>query len=264
MPAVREISGKDNPIFRLVKSLHDHRTAAKEGLLFLEGIRLCEDVLSFGHTPVYILCSNNAKELAQTWSERFRVPEDTVIVSMPPFLFEKLSSTNHPQGIAIVIRMPSYPTVLPSQGRDIYLLCENTSDPGNLGTMIRTADAFGFSAVLITSGTVDPYNEKVIRASMGSCFHIPIMRFETIRDACLQLHEFGVELIASHLNGEPLPGVSFRYPAAVVVGNEAHGLSDECTAMCDRKIAIPMPGHAESLNASIAFSVFGYVLMTGK
>jgi len=264
MPAVREISGKDNPIYRFVKSLHDNRTAAKEGLLFLEGIRLCEDALSHGYTPVYILCSTDEKALAHSWSERFCVPEDTVLVSMPEHLFAKLGSTNHPQGIAIVIKMPVSPEILPVQGRDMYLLCENTSDPGNLGTMIRTADAFGFSAVLITSGTVDPFNEKVIRASMGSCFHIPIMRFETIRDACLHLKEFGVELIASHLDGEPLPGATFRYPVAVVVGNEAHGLSDECSAMCDRKIKIPMPGHAESLNASVAFSIFGYALMTGK
>ena len=126
--------------------------------------------------------------------------------------------------------------------------------------MIRMADAFAFTAVILTKGTVDPFNEKVLRASMGSCFHIPIVFFPTISAICEKLRESGVQLIGTHLNGEPLPSAVINMPAAVFIGNEARGLSKECSDLCDVRVKIPMPGHAESLNASSAASILGYEL----
>ena len=142
----------------------------------------------------------------------------------------------------------------------MYLVCEDTSDPGNLGTMIRMADAFDFSAVILTDGTVYPFNEKAIRSSMGSCFHIPIVFYKTIEEICFHLNKMGVQLIASHLSGELLPAVAFTFPCAVFIGNESRGLTDTCRELCDISVKIPMTGRAESLNASHAASILGYVI----
>jgi TrmH family RNA methyltransferase len=262
MAVIREITSRENPVYRYVKSLHDRKTAAKEGVVFLEGQRLCEDALLSGNKPTYLLFNEEKETLAVSWCERFSITGASMI-RLPSPLFEKLGSTNQPQGIAIVIPSPMWDKVIPGRGKDIYLVCENTQDPGNLGTMIRTADAFDFTAVLLT-GCVDPYNEKVIRASMGSCFHIPILQFETIREACLNLSQMGVELIASHLDGKPLTEAAFRYPLAICIGNEARGLSEECVSLCDRMLMIPMPGKAESLNASVAAAIFAYTAMNQR
>jgi len=264
MQQIRTITSRDNPQYRYVRSLHDRKVAEREGVVFLEGVRLCEDALLSRLDPLLILFSRDRQALVADWCERFSVSEEVQLVSMPTALFERLGSTQNPQGVAIVVKSPLLSGDIPSRGRDIYLVCEETSDPGNLGTMIRMADAFDFSAVLLAAGTVDPFNEKVIRASMGSCFHIPIIRFQTIDEICLHLKEMGVKLIASHLNGQLLPEVTCSFPCALFIGNEARGLSDSCADMCDLLVKIPMPGKAESLNASSAASILGYVIYNQK
>jgi TrmH family RNA methyltransferase len=260
MPDIKVISSRENRQFRYVKSLHSRKTAEQDGVVFLEGMRLCEDALLSGLKPVMILFSDTKKALASDWCERFSVPSDTEFLSMTQDLFERLAGTENPQGVAMLVKSPLLEQEIPVRGNDLYLVCEGTSDPGNLGTMIRMADAFAFTAVILTEGTVDPFNEKVLRASMGSCFHIPIVSFPTISAICENLRINGVQLIGTHLNGEPLPSAEISFPAAVFIGNEARGLSQECADLCDVLVKIPMPGHAESLNAASAASILGYEL----
>jgi len=256
----RTITSKDNTQYRYVRSLHDRKNAQHDGVVFLEGVRLCEDALLSGLDPVMVLFSSEKETLVADWCGRFSFSENVQVLSMPAVLFDRLGSTQNPQGVALVVRAPVSLGNIPVRGNDIYLVCEETSDPGNLGTMIRMADAFDFTAVIIAAGTVDPFNEKVIRSSMGSCFHIPIISKKTIAEICSHFRESGVQLIASHLNGELLPNIVCTFPCAIFIGNEARGLSEECSSMCDLLIKIPMPGKAESLNASSAASILGYVI----
>ncbi len=260
MPQIHVITSKDNPQYRYVKSLHDRKNAQRDGVVFLEGVRLCEDALLSGMNLVMVLFSSEKEALVADWCGRFLISDNVQILSMPVDLFDRIGSTMNPQGIAIVVKSPVQTDKIPVKGNDLYLVCEETSDPGNLGTMIRMADAFGFSAVIITSGTVDPFNEKVIRSSMGSVFHIPIVSFSTIGEVCTKLRSIGVQLVASHLRGEPLPQTAFTFPCALFVGNEARGLTESCSQMCDCLVRIPMEGKAESLNASSAASILGYVI----
>lgn len=264
MPDIKVISSRENRQFRYVKSLHTRKNAQHDGVVFLEGVRLCEDALLSGLKPVMILFSDTKKALASDWCERFSIPSDTEFLSVTQDLFDSLAGTENPQGVAMVVTSPMQEGSIPVRGNDLYLVCEETSDPGNLGTMIRMADAFAFTAVILTSGTVDPFNEKVLRASMGSCFHIPVVSFPTISAICEKLHGNGVQLVGTHLNGEPLPTAKISFPAAVIIGNEARGLSKECSDLCDVLVKIPMPGHAESLNASSAASILGYELMVRR
>jgi TrmH family RNA methyltransferase len=260
MPQVHVIKSKDNPQYRYIKSLHDRKNAQRDGVVFLEGVRLCEDALLSGQQLVTVLFSSEKEALVADWCGRFLFLENVQMLSMPVELFDRIGSTMNPQGIAIVIKSPIQTQEIPVRGNDLYLVCEETSDPGNLGTMIRMADAFDFSAVILTAGTVDPFNEKVIRSSMGSVFHIPVVIYSTIDEICIQLRALGVQLVASHLKGASLPQTAFSFPCAVFIGNEARGLTESCTRMCDCLVRIPMPGKAESLNASSAASIIGYVI----
>lgn len=230
------------------------------GVVFIEGVRLCEDAFKSGLRPQIVIFSEKKEMLASEWSELFAFSEDVEMVSIPEHMFGKLGSTQSPQGVAAVVTAPKQPEGLPVKGKDLYFVCEGISDPGNLGTIIRIADAFDFSAVILTDGSVDPFNEKAIRASMGSCFHIPIIQGISEQNTILILKTKGVQLVATHLGGSPLEEVDISLPAAIFIGNEARGLSVECAEKSDILVRIPMTGMAESLNASSAAAIMGYVL----
>ena len=138
-------------------------------------------------------------------------------------------------------------------------MLENTQDPGNLGTIIRMADAFGLTAVIVSPTTCDPYNDKVIRATMGSVWHIPIVR--KTMDECFSFYEReNIETIATHLKGNELGNGDLKLPCAYFIGNEGDGLTDDTSSRCTKLVKIPMKGKAESLNAAVAASVIGYEL----
>ena len=142
---------------------------------------------------------------------------------------------------------------------DFYLLCDKLQDPGNLGTIIRTAHAAGVDGIILTKGTVDIYNEKTIRASMGSLFHIPVIYDDKDNTIVKELCNKGFSLLSTSLEGdkdffeEDLTG-----KLIISVGNEGNGVSKEIYDLSDKKVKIPMPGGAESLNVAIAASIILY------
>ena len=254
------VTSRQNPRVKYFHSLHDRRTAQRESVVLVEGVRLCEEALQSGLLPRMLIYTHNCQALALEWGERFSLPEQKEQIKVSDDLMEKISSTVNPQGIAAVLEAPDTSGAIPFQKNALYLVADAISDPGNLGTMIRTADAFAFSAVILSSDCVDPFNEKAIRSSMGSCFHVPIVRGGTMGEICLLIKRMGVQLIASHLSGNEVETARFRFPAALVIGNEARGISEECKRECDIMVKIPMPGAAESLNAASACAILSYIL----
>ena len=193
------------------------------------------------------------------WAKEFTPDIEPLILSRD--VFTKISQTVNPQGVALVIREPQIRADFPfnNDGKDIYLVLENTQDPGNLGTMIRTADAFGMTAVIVSPTTCDPYNDKVIRATMGSVWHIPIIR-KTMAE-CFEFFENAkIGTLATHLKGSELGNGDLKLPCAFFIGNEGDGLTDETSSRCSKLVKIPMKGKAESLNAAVAASIIGYEL----
>lgn len=258
------IKSKDNPKVKRLSLLHDRKKAIKEGVVFIEGTRLCEDALKSGVKPSMIAFTPAREELVCSLVERFNLNTELVLVSDE--CFQKIASTVNPQGVAMIVDTPSLSSDIPfsGNGNDIYVVLEALQDPGNLGTIIRLADAFDFSAIIMTSGTVDPFNEKVLRSSMGSVWHIPIRKVEsidTVFDFCRK-HE--ISTLAMHLKGNELSEATIKLPCAYFIGNEGNGLTDECTNMCDTMVKIPMAGKAESLNAASAASIIGYILSTKR
>jgi TrmH family RNA methyltransferase len=142
------------------------------------------------------------------------------------------------------------------------VLLDSIQDPGNMGTIIRTADAAGFDGVIALNGCVDIYNPKVLRATMGSIFHIAIADHADMAETMSMIRKNGLKTFAAHLRGDKsIYEADMCAGGVILIGNEANGLSDELTLCADELVKIPMPGKAESLNASIASALFMYEMV---
>lgn len=188
------------------------------------------------------------------------LPEEIPLYHVTEHIMEAISRTETPQGIAAVCTIAEQPTEELARGQ--YLVLDGIQDPGNLGTMIRSADAAGLDGVLLGHGCVDPYNSKVIRATQGSMFHLQVMHVE-LEQAINTLKEQGVTVYGTALEG----GTDYRYRQprtdtsfALIIGNEANGVSSDVLAMSDDNLYVPIFGRAESLNAAVAASILIYAL----
>ena len=242
-------------------SLHDRKVSREQGKVFIEGLRLCEDALVSGIVPEIIIIQYGKEQVLDGWKVKYPVISGAEVLIFPENLFSKLSSTMNPQGIAMVVKEPEMASdELLSSENGRFIVLEHLQDPGNMGTIIRMADAFAYTGVIYTQDSVDPFNEKVLRASMGSCFHIPLQCFSSSEEIINALQKHHIPSIGAHLKGEDLRSAKLPKSAALWIGNEANGLLDTTSSCCDILIKIPMPGRAESLNAASAASILGYLL----
>ena len=184
-------------------------------------------------------------------------------------VFEYMSDTKSPQGVMCLLRQFRYSVEDLTGGAGgwntdpdeavtppLCLALEDIQDPGNMGTILRSAEGAGVSGILMSSGCVDIYNPKVIRSTMGSIFRLPFFYAEDFGDVLNTWRSKGICLYAAHLKGErAYDREDYTRPCAFMIGNESRGLSDECAALADRKILIPMLGRVESLNAGVASSL---------
>lgn len=256
---MQPITSRDNAKVKRLASLHKRENARREGLVFLEGERLCTDALGSGIIPSEVVIT----EKNIPWAEKYAGGAEITLLSDD--CFKKIAATVNPQGIACIVEQPVLEKEIPfrGDGNDIFAVLEDIQDPGNLGTIIRTSDAFDFTAVIMSPSTCDPFNEKTLRSSMGSVWHLPLVTC-TMEDAFAFFAKNGVDSLAMHLKGEDLKEADIRLPAAYLIGNEGRGLTDETSAKCTRLVKIPMPGKAESLNAAAASAITGYVLSSKR
>lgn len=244
------IDSVHNKIIKEINGLKSKRERDKRGLFILEGERLISEIPNDREIR-YIVASKSYK------GEK-RICERIYIV--PDSLFEKISDTVNPQGILAVCAVREYNIKEANFNNDpFFVVLENVMDPGNMGTIIRTADAAGADGIFLSKGCVDIYNTKVIRATMGSFFHLPIYRNTDIIDVVKTLNSKGITTLAAHLKGNKTPyNINMKKGCAVIIGNEAKGLSDELAGEASALVKIPMPGRAESMNAGIAAGILIY------
>ena len=176
-------------------------------------------------------------------------------------VLEAMADTVAPQGVVAIARQfPAELAEVLAHGPRLVAVCDQVRDPGNLGTIIRAADAVGADAVVLTGRTVDPFNPKVVRATTGSLFHVPICRGADVGGVIDQLRRAGLRVVAADVKGRDLPTAraELRRPTAWLFGNEAHGLDDDALARADTAVRLPIYGAAESLNLAIAAGVCLY------
>lgn len=244
------IDSVHNKVIKEINALKNKRDRDKRGLFILEGERLISEIPRDWEIR-YIA-------VAESYSGKRAYSEN--IYNMSDSLFEKISDTVNPQGILAVCRIKEYELSQAEYGGNpFYVILENVMDPGNMGTVIRTADAAGVDGIFLSKGCVDIYNPKVIRATMGSVFHLPIYRNVNAIEVVKNLNDKGITTLAAHLKGSTNPyDVDLKKGCAILIGNEANGLSDELSNEAEKLVKIPMPGKAESMNAGIAAGILIY------
>ncbi|EMS71507.1 TrmH family RNA methyltransferase [Ruminiclostridium cellobioparum] len=257
------IQSSQNSTIKEIKALHQKKHRDSHEMYFVEGIRFVSDAVDNGQVIIKAVISDRLESLnggELLISKLSEVCSD--IYNVPDKLFKEISDTQSPQGVLAVLkkRTAGIGEAL-RQGKSVVVL-DSLQDPGNVGTIIRTADAAGVSAVLMTRGCVDVYSPKVLRSTMGSVFHLPIIEDLDIINTIQLLKSSGYKVIASHLHGQNnYYDEDLTCKSAIIVGNEANGISEETAALSDKLVRIPMPGKAESLNASVAASIMIYELV---
>lgn len=246
------IESKDNNLFKNIKKLKERRFRDKEGLFILEGFRLIEEAIKANMEIENIIISKDYEQKFQEFLlNNIDLNKKTFFLANN--LFMQLSSTENPQGIIAVVKKKNNQKTLKG---DFYLICDKVQDPGNLGTIIRTAHAAGVNGIILTKGTVDIYNDKTIRSTMGSIFYIPIFYDDENYSIIRSLKEDGFSLVATSLaESKNFFEEDLKGKTILAVGNEGNGISNELFELADKKVKIPMPGGAESLNVSIATSI---------
>lgn len=177
-------------------------------------------------------------------------------------VFARMSDTVTPQGILCIVRQQHYnieEILQKNKEHTLFILLEDIQDPGNLGTIFRTAEAAGADAVIMSSRTADVYNPKTIRSTMGAVYRVPFLYTEDISSMIKMLREQGIMVYAAHLGAEDFyDAYDYRRSTAFLIGNEANGLRDETAGCADALLGIPMEGKVESLNAAVASSILLY------
>lgn len=266
MKNIQEITSAANPLIRLTSAVvHTYRRAAKEGLFTVEGLRLAETAASSDWKIRHVLVTERALS-----GERTRALVDTLIARgtnaacVTEAIFSTIAETEHPQGIVLLMERKRGVLLdaLCVRGQADAPLCialDRVQDPGNVGTILRTADAVGASAVILLRGSADVYSGKVIRATMGSLFHIPFAEGISAEELIRFAGSEGMDLLAAacDANAKPHFSADLCRPAIIVFGNEANGVSEEILTAAE-PVYIPMRGRAESLNVATAATAVLY------
>lgn len=250
------IQSRQNQIIKDIIALRDKKNRRKERSFIVEGFRFVQEALD-SNADIKIICVSS--DSVEKFKKEFKIKGNTRIIEVPPGLFRILSQTETPQGILAVVGMSGSKTALVYKKGFRGLFLDSVQDPGNAGTMIRTAHALGFDTVLAGPGTVDIFNGKVLRATMGSIFNIPV--FDNFsEDEMLEFcRKNNLRIIASRLeDASPCFETNLAGDFLLVIGNEGNGVSAYLQKHATDFVYIPMPGGAESFNAAVAASIIMY------
>ena len=249
------ISSSQNPKIKLARALSGRPKERREAEAFLaEGVRLVEEAFAANWPFQFVLYSN---ELSERGKKLIKKLEDKKIdvEKVENVLLQSLSETETSQGVIAILDYSPLPI---PQSPNFILIPDSIRDPGNLGTLLRTADAAGVQAVLIPPETTDAFAPKVLRAGMGAHFRLPIlsMSWDEIREATKDLQVF-----LADMDGQSCWETDFHQPLALIVGSEAEGASEQARKLANVFVKIPMAGNVESLNAAVAGSVLMFEVM---
>ena len=248
------ISSSSNPKIQRVRALLNQRQIRQEQHAFVvEGVRLIEEALASNWEPQMVLYTDQLSERGMETVERFRELKADVS-EIAPRLMDQITGTETPQGLLAVFRQNDL-SLPPAP--DFVLIADNLRDPGNLGTLLRSAAAARVQAVILSPGTVDAFAPKVLRAGMGAHFRLPIYHrsWEDIHTLCKERETPLTVYLADAEGGQACWDLDLQSSLALIVGSEAEGASPKARELQDQVITIPMPGASESLNAAVAASI---------
>ncbi len=263
------ITGPHNDIIKQIIALKQKKNRDEQGLFIVEGQKQVSEIPKDWKIKYTVTTENDKKRKdngnIDSASERYRshgMTSNIQVYEVSKQLFKKISGTETPQGILAVVEKKKYDIEKTLNLKGIFIVCDNLQDPGNVGTIIRTAEAFSCKGIFLSKNSADVYGDKVVRATMGAIFNIPLFQECDIVQLIKTFKEKNIRTCALALDGSKnLQELKLNSDsAAIIVGNEAKGISPEVLNITDDKIKIEMTGKAESLNAAIATAIAIYNL----
>ena len=254
------ITSTSNPRIRQLIALQEKAKKRREENCFLaEGIKMLREAPESWNREIF-LTNEALYKLQKEEAETFQKINRTGYELLSDEVMKRASDTQTPQGVITVLDRPSYePDELLADSEGTFLLLENLQDPGNLGTIVRTGEGAGVRGIIMTADTVDIFNPKTIRSTMGSVYRVPFIYVETLTEVVEKMKEKNIPVYAAHLKGQKnYYEFDYRKGCAFLIGNEGKGLKKETADLADDYLKIPMQGQVESLNAAIAASVLMY------
>jgi len=265
---LRRVEGRHNPLIKQLRQAFSHGELTENGDCAIEGLRMVEEAIRSGLRFSAVFFRESSQERAERVLPQIGGHVETLL--LPDKLFDSTVPSESPQGVAALVRLKEFSLddILERAQVGPILVLAGLQDPGNLGTILRSAEAFGSAGVILGEGTVSPFNSKVVRSSAGSLFRLPIVHGRArgggksaleMEHILAKLRKAGVRLVAtSSHKGTALDEAELRVPLAIFLGNEGAGLPREVFSKMDEVVAIPHSSQVESLNAGVAASIVLY------
>lgn len=247
------ITSKDNEVIKNIRKLKEKKYRDEADSFIIEGIKLIEEAMEENiEIKKIIVCNEFNENFSQDLL--YKIAKYDVIY-VPKNIFKILTDVTNPQGILAVVSKNKKSSIDYTQ--NFYLILDNIQDPGNMGTILRTADSINLNQIIVAKGCADCYNPKVVRSTMGAIFRVNVFECD-LSKIIKDLKKHKIKILATDLNTEnDIYNTSYER-TAVVIGNEANGVSEEVLKLSDGRIKIPMQGKTESLNAGVATGIILY------
>ena len=260
---MQTITSKDNELIKHIRKLKDKKYRDESNEYVVEGVKLVEEaVKENAKIKQIIVCEDTTRT--------YEIPTHIMLeiakyecISVSDKIFNIITQVTNPQGIMAIIEKNAQNAKI-DYTQDIIVVLDDVQDPGNLGTILRTVDSIGLNQIIVSKGTADAFNSKVVRSTMGAIFRIKIIEVENLAQAIKEMRKHHFKLMVTSLQTKnSIYDIDF-YKKLIVIGNEANGVSKEIQDMADEKAKIPMLGRTESLNASVAAGVVMYEYVRQK
>lgn len=257
------ITSKDNEIIKNIRKLKDKKYREQENKYIIEGIKLIEEAVEEkAKIDTVIVCEDCIENETIEQNLMYEIAKyNCIYVSQK--VFSAVTEVTNPQGILAVVNKENNEDDI-DYNQDVILVLDGIQDPGNLGTILRTVDSCGLNQIVISSKTADAYNPKVVRSTMGAIFRVKVIISQDLTKTLKEIKKHKFKVVATSLKTQgSIYDVDYS-KKAIVIGNEANGVSNEILELADIKAKIPMLGKTESLNASVATSVILYEYVRQK
>lgn len=257
------ISSKDNELIKHIKKLKDKKHRDESNEYIIEGVKLIEEaVKENARIKKIIVCEDTTRTYEISTHIMYEIAKyECVYVTNK--VFASITQVTNPQGIMAIIEKGDT-NVQIDYTQDIIVALDDVQDPGNLGTILRTVDSIGLNQIIVSKGTADAFNSKVVRSTMGAIFRVKIIEVENLPQAIKEMRRHHFKLMVTSLQTDnSIYDIQFN-KKIIVIGNESNGVSKEIQEMADEKAKIPMLGKTESLNASVAAGVVMYEYVRQK
>lgn len=257
------ITSKDNENIKYLRKLKEKKYRDQENCYIIEGIKLIKEAIQENaKIKLIIVCDDCTQESFIDSELKYEIAKyDCIYVTEK--IFTKLTDVVNPQGILAVIEKEKNNEKI-DYNDDLFLILDNIQDPGNMGTILRTADSINLKQIIISKNSTDAYSPKVVRSTMGAIFRIKVIESDNLEKTIKELKKHKIKIMATSLQTDKTIYDTSYSKTAIIVGNEANGVSKTILDIADEKIKIPMPGKTESLNASVATAIVLYEALRQK